>query len=342
MKLSRLFLVLSIAGIFSACSNNDDDTTVVIPPSDGSQLTLQGGGGTGAPNTAYADMSTDKQTDVVRTSWSLGFYSGSDYRVILNGFTSMSAVATTKTDITQVGSADAVGVSLAVGQGAGTLSMIDDVFGDITKTVIAAVSATDADNKVYLIKPETASATDSSTWYKIRVTRSSNGYTLQYAKLTETTIKTATIAKNADYNFVFFSMESGANVSVEPKKAEWDFAWSYAAYYTATFPYFFSDFVVINNLAGVQAARVDSATVSYSNFAASDLSALTFASTRDAIGSKWRVTSGTTVGILYNYFFVVKDPAGNYYKLKFISMGLNDGGSRGYPVVEYKLVKAAS
>jgi hypothetical protein len=39
---------------------------------------------------------------------------------------------------------------------------------------------------------------------------------------------------------------------------------------------------------------------------------------------------------------VVKDPAGNYYKLKFISMGLNDGGSRGYPVVEYKLVKAAS
>jgi hypothetical protein len=37
---------------------------------------------------------------------------------------------------------------------------------------------------------------------------------------------------------------------------------------------------------------------------------------------------------------VVKDPAGNYYKLKFVSMGVGgDGGVRGNPVVEYKLVK---
>ncbi|SFD18515.1 HmuY protein [Chitinophaga sp. CF118] len=342
MKLSRLFLVLSTAALFSACSN-DDDTTVVIPPSDGSQLTLEGGGGTGAPNTVYADMSADKQTDVARASWSLGFYSGSTYRVILNGFSSMSAVALTKTDITQVGIADTAGVSLAIGQGAGTLSMIDDVFGDLTKTVIAEVSATDADNKVYLVKPETASATDGTTWYKIRVSRSSTGYTLQYAKLAETTIKTATIAKASDYNFVFYSLESGANVTVEPRKAEWDFAWSYAAYYTATFPYFFSDFVVINNLAGVQAVKVDTTTISYTNFAAANLSGLTFSSTRDAIGSSWRATSpAATAGIYYNYFFVVKDPAGNYYKLKFVSMGLNDGGTRGVPVVEYKLVKAAS
>ena len=338
MKLSRLFLVLSTAALFSACSD-DDDAKVVIPPSDGSQLTLEGGGGAGAPNTVYADMSTDQQSDVVRTSWSLGFYSGSAYRVVLNGFTSMSAVALAKTDISQVGIADTAGVSLAIGQGAGTFAMIDDVYGDLTKTAIAEVSATDASNKVYLVKPETASVADPATWYKIRVTRSGNGYTLQYAKLTETTIKTATITKAADYNFVFFSLENGANVTVEPKAAEWDFAWSYAAYFTATFPYFFSDFVVINNLAGVQAVRVDSATVSYTNFAAANLSSLTFESTRDAIGSKWR---STTTGIYYNYFFVVKDPAGNYYKLKFVSMGVADGGNRGYPVVEYKLVKAAS
>lgn len=338
MKLSRLFLVLSIAALFSACSN-DDDQKIVIPPSDGSRLTLEGGGGTGSPNTVYADMSTDKQTDILRTSWSLGFYSGSSYRVILNGFTSMSAVALAKTDISQVGIEDTAGVHMAIGQGAGTLAMIDDVYGDLSKTVIAEVSATDASNKVYLVKPETASAADPATWYKIRVTRSGNGYALQYAKLTETTIKTATINKASDYNFVFFSLENGANVSVEPKAAEWDFAWSYAAYFTATIPYFFSDLVVINNVAGVQAAMVDSTTVSYTNFAASDLSALTFASTRDAIGSKWRSTS---TGIFYNYFFVIKDPAGNYYKLKFVSMGVADGGNRGYPVVEYKLVKAGS
>lgn len=337
MKLSRLFLVLATVTLFAACSN-DDDAKVVIPPSDGSSLTLNGGGGAGAPNTVYADMSTDKQSDVARTSWSLGFYSGSSYRVILNGFTAMSAVALAKTDIAQVGIADTAGVKMAIGQGAGTLTMIDDVYGDLTKTAIAEVSATDASNKVYLIKPETANVADPATWYKIRVTRTSNGYALQYAKLTETTVKTANITKASDYNFVFFSLETGTNVTVEPKAAEWDFAWSYAAYFTATIPYFFSDLVVINNVAGVQAAIVDSTTVSYADFAAGDIAALKFESTRDAIGSKWRSTS---TGIYFNYFFVVKDPAGNYYKLKFVSMGVGgDGGVRGNPVVEYKLVKA--
>lgn len=339
MKFSRLFLVLSTTALFSACSN-DDDTKVVLPPSEGSQLTLEGGGGTGSPNTVYVDMSADKQTSVQRSSWSLGFYSGSDYRVILNGFTSMSAKVVNKTDIAAVGYGDTTGVTMAIGQGAGTLSMIDDVYGDLTKTVIATVFATESENKVYLIKPESASATDPATWYKIRVTRSSNGYTLQYAKLAETTIKTATIAKATDYNFAFFSLETGTNVTVEPKKAEWDFAWSYAAYFTGPYPYFFSDFVVSNYLSGVQSVRVDSTTIGYSKFTLSDVSGLTFAATRDAIGSNWRTTSpAATAGILGTYYFVVKDPSSNYYKLKFVSMGLNDGGSRGYPVVEYQLVK---
>lgn len=342
-KFSRLFLVLALsAGLFSACSKDDDDA-VVIPPSDGSELTLNGGGGTGSPNTVYVDLSTDSTKAVARTSWSLGFYSGADYRVILNGFTSISAVALTKTDIATVGLADAEGVSLAIGQGAGTLSMIDDVFGDLTKTAIAEVSATESNNVVYLVKPETSSAADPATWYKIRVTRSGSGYSLQYAKLGETTIKTATISKDATHNFVFFSLENAANVVVEPKKAEWDIAWSYAAYEavtpTATLPYFYSDMVVINQYAGVTAAKVDTTVISYASFTEANISAQTFVATRDAIGSSWRATTGTSTGINKNFFYVIKDAGGNYYKLKFVSMGLNDGGTRGYPVIEYKRVK---
>ena len=345
MKFSRLFLVmLVITGFMTACSK-DDDATVVIKPSDGSTLTLNGGGGTGAPNTVYVDLSADSSTAVKRTSWSLGFYSGSDdYRVILNGFSSMSAKATAKTDITTVTLDDATGVSMAIGQGQGTMSMIDDVYGDLTKSVIASVSATDANNYVYLIKPESASATDASTWYKVRVTRSSNGYTLQYALLGATDINTATITKNNDYNFVFFSFDTKATVTVEPKKAEWDLAWSYATYFAAynggSIPYLYSDFVVTNEYNGVTAAKVDSTTVGYSSFASSNIAALTFSSARDAIGSTWRATTGD--GIYKNFYYIIKDPAGNYYKLKFVSMGINDGGSRGYPVIEYKLVKSAS
>lgn len=340
MKLSRLFLVLAVGtGLFSACSK-DEEPTVVIPPSDGSQLTLNGGGGTGSPNTVYVDFSSDSTATRARTSWVLGFYGGADYRVILNGFTSASAVALNKTDINTVNIEDTAGVKMAIGQGAGTLSMIDDVYGDLTKTAIAEVSATDANNKVYLVKPETSSATDPATWFKIRVTRTSNGYTLQYAKLKETTIKTATITKDDSFNFTFFSLEGGNTVNVEPKKATWDIAWSYAAYFTATIPYFFSDFVVINQYAGVSAAKVDSTVVGYNSFTAANIAAQTFSSKRDAIGSSWRATTGN--GIYKNFYYVVKDAAGNYYKLKFVSMGLNDGGTRGYPVIEYKLVKSAN
>jgi hypothetical protein len=198
----------------------------------------------------------------------------------------------------------------------------------------------DGDNKVHLVEPETSSASDASTWYKVRITRAANGYALQYAKLKETTIKTAVITKVNNFNFTFFSLENGATVNVEPKKADWDIAWSYAAYYTATIPYFFSDFVVINQRAGVTAAKVDSTVVSYNNFTDANISTQTFAAIRDAIGSSWRATTGN--GIYKNFFYIVKDANGNNYKLKFVSMGLNDGGMRGYPVIEYKLVRRAN
>jgi hypothetical protein len=346
INMRRLFLSLALVTAFSACSD-DDNIIPVTPPSDGSQLKLDGGGGTGAPNAVYVDFSTDKQTAVPRTSWTLGFYSGTDYRVILNYTSSTSVVALNKTDITQVNMDDSTGISLALGQGQGTMAMVDDVYGDLTKTAIAAVSGTDADNRVYLVKPETSVAADPATWYKIKVSRNGNGYKLQYAKLGATTIQTAGISKSADYNFTFFSLESGKTVSAEPKKTEWDIQWSYGVYFagggSAIIPYLYSDFVYTNREGGVQAAEATTADgFSYDSFSKADVAnaKLVYSSQRDAIGSKWRVTSGATLGIRTDRFYVVKDPAGNYYKLKFISAGIGqDGGQRGYPEIEYKLVK---
>lgn len=105
-------------------------------------------------------------------------------------------------------------------------------------------------------------------------------------------------------------------------------------------PYWFQDFILLNYAAGAEAAEVLESTITYANYAETNIAATTFLKTRDAIGSKWRVTSGATVGIRKDRFYVVKDPLGNIYKLKFVSMGLaSDGGERGRPVIEYKLVK---
>lgn len=311
--------------------------------STGSSLTLNGGdGGSSAANSVFVDLSANNQTSVPRTSWDLGFYDGDDFRVILNNTTAASVVAVNKTDLTQVSESDINIADLQLGFGKGTFSIYDDVNGDLTKTAIAQVSATDSDNKVYVINRIGGSGTTSAAadLYKIRVLRSSAGYTLQYAKLNETTFKTIDIAKNTAYNFNYISFDNGA-VSVEPTKDHWDFEWTYSIYYTGTTPYAFSDLVLTNYLGGVQAAEVLTSTVTYDAFAEANISAITFSESRNTISSNWRATTGT-IGVKTDRFYVIKDAAGNVYKLKFISFTSQDGGTRGYPQLEYALVKKGS
>ena len=94
------------------------------------------------------------------------------------------------------------------------------------------------------------------------------------------------------------------------------------------------------------AANIALATAAYTSFAEADLTGKTFVKTRDAIGTKWRAAAApgvTNPGVKRDRFYVVKDPRGNYYKLKFVSYGVPAGdGERGKPVIEYKLVKKAS
>ena len=317
--------------------------------SEGTSLKLNGGtGGSSAINSVFVDFSNNNQVSVARASWDLGFYAGSNFVVKLNHTTAATAIVTTKSDITQVNSADTVGKNLTLGFDPSHFALVDDITGDITKTVIAQVSATDADNKVYIINRGTGGATTKKDLIKVRILRTTDGsgYTLQYATLTETTFKSVTITKDASYNFNYVSFETGTPVSVEPAKERWDIEWTGALYKTnlsatVEIPYYFSDQVFINHLAGVQAAEVLTSTVSYENFAESNLSAITFSSNRSTIGANWRATTGT-VGVKTDRFYLVKDAAGNVYKLKFLNFTSADGGERGYPNIEYKLVKKAS
>jgi hypothetical protein len=301
--------------------------------------------GSSAANSVFLDLSSNVQTPVLRDSWDLGFYGAADFRVIINASNGASALMIDKSDINAVSAKDLVPDSLAVGQGAGKLTLVDDAKGDLTKTVIKEISATDGDNKVYILNRKGGSGTvlPADQLYKIRILRKGTGYTVQYAKLNETTFKTVDVAKDAAYNFEYLSLEKGATVDVEPPKDRWDLEWGYRMYYTnsgtALIPYGFSDLVFTNKQAKVEAAEVLTSAVTYDAFAESNLAAITFSTDADAIGSKWRVTSGGTVGVKTDRFYLIKDPAGNVYKLRFVSFHANDGGERGKPKLEYKLVK---
>ncbi|GAB2640733.1 hypothetical protein GCM10027035_38240 [Emticicia sediminis] len=311
----------------------------------GSKLTLEGKTAESPyANNVYADLSANFATLSGRKSWNLGFYHGGQFRVILNHSYQSSAAATAKTDISAVTLADTASVpnlNFAPG-GEGSLALCDYWDGDLSKTTIAEISANDAENKVYLVSFEGSKA--KNQWYKVKISRNGEGYKIQFARIGETMIQTVDIPKNADFNFSFLSLETAKIVSAEPRKLSWDIQWGYSTSNAGTVPatpYWFQDFVSLNYAAGAEAAEVLTSTVTYETFAENNLAGLTYLKTRDAIGSKWRSTApGTTAGIRKDRFYVVKDPSGNIYKLRFVSMGLaSDGGERGKPVIEYALVK---
>lgn len=320
-------------------------------------------GGPMQPNQVYVDLSSGKLTTVVRTSWDLGFYSGSEFKIVLNSSLKMAAKQLASVNIDEVQVADE---TMIIAQGQGNASQIDDPSGDFTKTTattaITAVSTTDADNKVYLInmgsnpattKPATGSEGSaggtSRGWKKIRVLRSGNDYKVQYADITATTHEEIIISKNSAYNFAFLSLLDKKVVNAEPQKNQWDLNFTTFTNIlpgaTPT-PYFFPDYVVTNLKGDAKAYQVLTSTLSYDSFTLANVDNTKFTLDQRNIGSNWRSTSATGPDgnpvsqfvLRTDRFFVIKDPAGNVYKLKFTG-GANETGERGYPKFQYALLK---
>lgn len=360
------FTVESVEEPFVLTENVTITVTFAQIISQGAELTLQGrssdanytpAGGINYANAVLVDLSGNVTNAYDRKNWALGFYSGSEFRVVMNHAFQMLSTVSTKADINAVTVDDAQASRLyqfnafTPSEDASALTLADNFTGALTGTAIAEVSATDASNLVHFVVTGNGSLSDVTTWYKIRVLRNGNGYTLQYAKVGATTFTSVNIAKDADYNHIFVSLDKGADgvVTIEPVKENWDIQWSYGTALSSpdyNTPYWVQDFISINTLAGVKVSTVVSAdaaaaTTAYNNFTEANLAGLSFAGDRNAIGTTWRSTQPAT-GIFHERFYIIQDANGNYYKLKFKTMGVGgDGGERGRPVIEYKLVKAA-
>ncbi|MCI9843954.1 HmuY family protein [Flavobacterium pectinovorum] len=315
-------------------------------------------GGPTEPNQVFVDLSSGKMTAVPRVSWDLGFYSGTDFRVIINHTVRMTAKQTTSTNIDEVQAEDAT----MLVDGYGSLTQIDDPAGDLTKTAIAEISATDADNKVYVINmgsnPGTVDPKVGSEgtgtgpargWKKVRILRSGNDYKVQYADIAATTHEEIIVSKNAAYNFTFLSLLNKKTVSVEPQKTQWDITFTSFTNTAGPNPYNFADFILNNVKGGAKAYQVLTTAFTYDAFALANVDNTKFTDDQRNIGSNWRgtVASGTTdangnpvssFNARSDRFYVVKDSAGNVYKVRFTA-GVNAAGERGYPTFQYAILK---
>lgn len=310
-------------------------------------------GGSNQGNQVFFDLSSNQATSVARDSWELAFWSGAEFRVAINGAIKVAVKQLNSTNIDEVVTADA---AVAVGTfEASNIAFVDAPFGNLDGTAIAAISDTDADNKVYLVNmgnavPNVAAAPgsvntsgDARGWKKIRILKSGNDYKLQYADIDATTHTEVTIAKDAAFHYKFFSLASGNTVSVEPQKGSWDIEFTTFTNEIAGFgSYFYSDFIINNSKAGVRAYRVNEADgINYAAFTLANVTAANFdldaAKDQRSIGANWRSTQ--PLQLFTDRFFVVKDAAGNIYKLKVTQMQDPASNERGYPKFQYALLK---
>lgn len=355
MMRSRKYILAGtiIAVVFTACKK-DKDPIIVVPPSSG-KIQLNGlignepGGSAG--NAVYLDLSTKQTYLVARGGWDLGFYSGADFRVILNNTASAGAKVLTQNDMTAVNGTDTVGLTLSVNlldPQPPDLAYFDDIAGSVTGTVIPEVSGTEAANKVIVINRGTGGGIAARPWMKIRVLRNNaGGYTLQYAGITSTTYKTLQIPKDDAYHYQLVSFENGI-ISGQPEKTKWDLVWTYSVFQTnfgaGPVPYNFADLIAVNHLSDVQVkekiyADATIAAAAYTAFNRDSVNATTVQPGRWTIGSRWRSTQPAT-GARLDRFYLIKDAAGNFYKLKCLAMGVgSDGGTRGKPEFQYDKIE---
>ncbi|MEJ5106630.1 HmuY family protein [Chryseobacterium sp. MYb328] len=368
MKYLKILSLLSIMAATQSCLSADDDP-VAVRPMTGSEVNVTLGGAT-EPNQVWIDLSEHENPNInKRTDWDLGFYSGDDFRVSINGSLAMTVIKIPNaTDLNKVKANNVESLKEIAQVGtfdAENLKYIDNPNGDFLKqtTGIDAIKANDADNPIYLVNMgreipaggNVAAGTvslsgDERGWKKMQILRAPNGYKIRYADLNaeNENIKEYIITKDPEYNFTFFNLKTGTPVKIQPKKKKWDLA--FTTFTNEVFmgansagSYFYADFIVTNTLNGVGAYQVNatgSLDEAYSAFKLKDVDPSKFVfNDHRAIGDKWRTTTGTstnpTAFVYSDRFFVLKDAEGFYFKLRFNTMKNSKSGERGFTNFEF-------
>ncbi|MGV4414137.1 HmuY family protein [Chryseobacterium sp. T1] len=357
MKKIFLLTVLGLTFITQSCIKDNEDP-IAIPKSDGAVVSPNVGGAS-QPNQVWIDLGTEDVAYNKRTDWDFGFYTGTQFKVILNSSIMMAAgKIPNATNIDEVKEADLYDLQEKVVVASfdpANEQFIDDPKGYIVtgRTAISEITAND--DSVYLINmgfdiykgvetPGTAyTGGESRGWKKVQITRVNDGYKIKYANLNEKTHQEYIITKNSDFNFNFFSTISGKEVSAQPEKKKWDIGFTVITNVIAgAGSYIYADFVVTNVLGGASAYQVTvkapaTGQARYDQFKIEDIDVTKFINNdQTVIGANWRNPIGANgLEVYSDRFYVIRDADGYFFKLRFTRM-TDPNGNRGFPQFEYK------
>ena len=367
MKKILFYLLIGTSFIVQSCINANEDPVPVIPSEGVSVNPFVNG--SAQPNQVWIDLSDiadgqtgqPRQTTNNRTDWDLAFYSGNEFKVVLNTSIMMAAGKIPNvTDIENVKESDVASMKDEVqvaNFNPDNVNYIDDVKGNFptSPTAIEEIKANASENAVYLVNlgkeiytgtiatGSTITGGDDRGWMKVQIVRQGDGYKVRYGQLNATGagIKTVEVKKNKAYNYTFFNLKQDKEVLIQPEKNKWDICFTV---FTNIIPsvgsYINADFVTTNNVGNVGAYEVKVAATSmvdtFNKFKKENVDDSKFVyNDQRVIGGNWREVGPEGSKVKGDIFYVIKDPAGAYYKIRFVKI-VNDKGERGHPTFMYK------
>lgn len=272
-------------------------------------------------------VSTNKKDE-----WDLSFDCSDDgFLVRLNVSKGMLAANTGSTDFEGVTSATGVTWKWDRSDGSKEHTAIGQWFINADGTNIYT-------NNVYIINRQKNILDETLGFKKIVFTGfSDNKYQFKYANLDGTDEQTFELAKDAEYNRVYFNFDDGGKkVNIEPKKNEWDLLFTNYQHKFDNLPLpFVITGVLLNSDSNVEAAEDSIVNFVFDDITAEDISLFNFSKNWDKIGYEWKIINriDDSFTIDTKLIYIVKANNGTYYKVRFTDF-YNKLGAKGYPTFE--------
>ena len=321
--------------VFASCEK--EDVPIKLPPP-GSMQIMTANMGSYYDNQVYVDFETGTQKVVPYRTYDLAFESSANgFRVYLNTGKYMFVANTGSTDMA---SADTTGHEWK--------TETDNLYDDSTAFGNWLDAGQQSNNQVFVVDRGRTEHFGTTRWRKVQLLWvTATEYRVRISLYNNTQVTELTLPKNPDYSLIYLSFENGGQiVNVAPKKNEWDIVFTkYTHTYltepvTSPYRYYIVSGALLNRWSENEnaIAKKDSTAgyKSFDLFTASDITPLRFSKDAGQIGFEWKNYDFNLGYTIYpDKYYVVKDPAGYYYKIRFLDF-YDDQGNKGAASFEYQ------
>lgn len=323
-----ILTLIFVAILLQSCFKEDEKLPPYVPGDVETMITNMG-------ETYYEQIFVDLNTYSEKSSnsiniWDLAFEcKDGAWHVLLNSSLTMYIGNTNDTNFA------------AVNSDAG-LDMIFDVSsGNLDSTAIGEWYYLEADQLIskkstYVVNRGIDSDFQELGFAKIQLDFQDGNYVLRHANLDGTNEQKVVLAKNPDYNYIFYSFDNG-QLAIEPPKNQWSL--KFTRYSTILFtdvgdayPY-----NVVGVLLNPHQVMVSKNTDDFTSISLQDTARYEYSSQADRIGYDWKIYNfdDGLYTVVPDVNFVIRNYDGFYYKMRFVAF-YDEFGHKGAITYEVK------